>query len=74
MESMNNTTSDRYAHLDKLTQDLFIPIVEFKRQQNIRDGRPHLNKFLDDLSLPVFESKCRRANCFGQHKQEMFVD
>ncbi|KAH2909185.1 hypothetical protein KXW25_004272 [Aspergillus fumigatus] len=62
MKSMNNTTSDRYAHLDKLTQDLFVPIVELKRQQNINDGHPHLNKFLDDLSLPVFQFKCRRTS------------
>jgi hypothetical protein len=62
MESMNDTASDAYAHLDKLAQDLFVPIVELKRQQNIKDGRPHLNKFLDDLSLPVFQSKCRRAS------------
>jgi hypothetical protein len=61
MESMIKTASDGYAHLDKLTQDLFDTIVEFKRQQNIKDGRPHLNKFLDNLSLPVFEFKCRRA-------------
>jgi hypothetical protein len=58
---MIKTASDGYAHLDKLTQDLFDTIVEFKRQQNIKDGRPHLNKFLDNLSLPVFELKCRRA-------------
>jgi hypothetical protein len=62
MESMDDTASDGYAHLDKLTQDLFVPIVELKRQQNIKDGRPHLNKFLDDLSLPVFQFKCRRAS------------
>jgi hypothetical protein len=58
---MINTASNGYAHLDKLTQDLFDPIVEFKRQQNIKDGRPHLNKFLDNLSLPVFGFKCRPA-------------
>jgi hypothetical protein len=40
MESMNDTASDGYAHLDKLTQDLFGPIVELKRQQNIKDGSP----------------------------------
>ncbi|KAL3412932.1 hypothetical protein V8F44DRAFT_645739 [Aspergillus fumigatus] len=62
MKSMNNTTSDRYAHLDRLIQDLFLPIVELKRQQNINDGHPHLNKFLDDLSLPVFQFKCRRTS------------
>jgi hypothetical protein len=62
MEPMNDTASDGYAHLDKLTQDLFVPIVELKRQQIIKDGRPHLNKFLDDLSLPVFQFKCRRAS------------
>lgn len=62
MKSMNNTTSDRYAHLDKLTQYLFVPIVGLKRQQNINDGHPHLNKFLDDLSLPLFQFKCRRTS------------
>lgn len=62
MKFMNNTTSDRYAHLDRLIQDLFLPIVELKRQQNINDGHPHLNKFLDDLSLPVFQFKCRRTS------------